>query len=407
MATRRDLLGLDGVNFFIAAVQTGFGAFIAVYLTENRWTPEEIGFALSISTICGLLSQVPAGAFVDSLHDKRRAVRYGTIGVGIAALLLALSPSQAAVYLAEALQGLGSSMIGPAIAATSLALVGRAAFSERVGRNARFASIGNALTAGVMGIAGSYVAPVSVFWITALLTLPVLAALVMIGFAPPPPPEAGAAPKPPHPLSWEGLKPLFIDHRLAVFGICVVLFFLSSAAMLPIAATSVTRHNPRLANIIIAATILVPGVITATISPWIGRTSDRAGRRPMLLLGWGLLPLQCLLYATLPAAYALFICQVLSGVSGAVFGVLMTLVAADLTRGTQRFNLTLGALGVAISIGATLSTSFAGVVDSMLGESAAFLGLGLAGLCGVLLLLFVMPETNPKPSGTAAAVPAE
>ena len=155
------------MNFFVAAVQTGFGAFVAVYLTENRWTPAEVGFALTIATVCGLLSQVPAGAFVDRLADKRHAVRTGIIGVGIGALLLALTASEPAVYLAEALQGLGSSLIGPGIAATSMALVGQRAFSERVGRNARFASIGNGLTAGVMGAAGSYLAPVSVFWLTA------------------------------------------------------------------------------------------------------------------------------------------------------------------------------------------------------------------------------------------------
>ena len=60
------------------------------------------------------------------------------------------------VYLALAVQGLASSLIGPGIAAMSLALVGRAALSERIGRNARFAAIGNGLAAGVMGIAGAY-----------------------------------------------------------------------------------------------------------------------------------------------------------------------------------------------------------------------------------------------------------
>ena len=83
----------------------------------------------------------------------------------------------------------------------------------------------------------------------------------------------------------------------------------------------------------------------------------------MLLFGWGLLPLQGVLYAIFSGPYipyALLICQVLNGFSGAVFGVMMTVVANDLTRGTSRFNLTLGALGVAISVGASLSTFFAG-----------------------------------------------
>src|SRR6516164_916224 len=124
-------------------MQAGFGTFVTVYLVRNHWPLQAIGFALTISTVSSLISQVPAGAFIDGLRDKRRAVRLGTIGVGVAALLLALTPAKPAVYLAQALQGLASSLIAPGIAAISLASVGHSAFSERVGRNARYASIGN------------------------------------------------------------------------------------------------------------------------------------------------------------------------------------------------------------------------------------------------------------------------
>jgi hypothetical protein len=75
---------------------------------------------------------------------------------------------------------------------------------------------------------------------------------------------------------------------------------------------------------------------------------------------------------------------------------MMTLVAADLTRGTGRFNLTLGALGVAISIGASLSTLFAGVTAAAFSGQVAYLGLAPAGLCGLLLLWAGMPETRPN-----------
>jgi len=195
------------------------------------------------------------------------------------------------------------------------------------------------------------------------------------------------------------LKSLFLDRRLQIFAVCVMLFFASSAAMLPGVAVRVTRERPELATLIVAATTLVPQAIVAAISPWIGRTADRSGRRPLLLFGWGLLPLQGVLYAIFSGPYipyALLICQVLNGFSGAVFGVMMTVVANDLTRGTGRFNLTLGALGVAISVGASLSTFFAGIVADAFGGEVAYLGLALTGLCGLLVLWFGMPETQPR-----------
>ena len=144
----------------------------------------------------------------------------------------------------------------------------------------------------------------------------------------------------------------------------------------------------------IAATILLPQAIVAAISPWIGRRADRSGRRPLLLLGWGLLPVQGFLYAALPGVFALVLGNLLNGVSGAIFGVTMTVVAADLTRRTGGFNLTLGALGVAISVGASLSTFLTGISAALFGARMAVLGLALVGLCGLLLLWARMPETR-------------
>ncbi len=177
----RSSRGLDGINFFVAAVQTGFGSFVTVYLVKNQWPPEAIGFALTIATLSSLLSQVPAGAMLDSMHDKRRAVLLGVAGVGLAALLLCVTAARPAVYLALATQGLASSLIGPGIAAISLALVGQPRLSERVGRNARFASIGNGLAAAAMGIVGSHLPVVSVFLMSASLTIPALLSLSLIG----------------------------------------------------------------------------------------------------------------------------------------------------------------------------------------------------------------------------------
>ena len=53
-----------------------------------------------------------------------------------------------------------------------------------------------------------------------------------------------------------------------------------------------------------AATILVPQAIVAAISPWVGRRAETSGQRPLLLVGWGLIPLQALVYAMLADEFA-------------------------------------------------------------------------------------------------------
>ena len=68
------LHGLDGVNFFLGGVLAGFGPYVAVYLADQKWTQEKIGFVLSASALAGLLSQVPG---VGAAGKHRRATRTG------------------------------------------------------------------------------------------------------------------------------------------------------------------------------------------------------------------------------------------------------------------------------------------------------------------------------------------
>src|SRR6516162_10071900 len=63
--------GLDWLNFFIAAIGTGFGAFVPAYLAAQSWTQAEVGAVLSVDTLASMFSQVPAGALVDAMPRRR------------------------------------------------------------------------------------------------------------------------------------------------------------------------------------------------------------------------------------------------------------------------------------------------------------------------------------------------
>jgi MFS family permease len=70
------------------------------------------------------------------------------------------------------------------------------------------------------------------------------------------------------------------------------------------------------------------------------------------------------------------------------------LVIADLTRGTGRFNLTLGTISTAVGIGAALSQVIAGSIVHHAGFRAGFLFLAGVALAAFSLLYFFMPETR-------------
>jgi MFS family permease len=387
--------GLDLLNFFLADVQTGFGPFVAVYLTSRHWTQEEIGFALSLGTITAMVSQIPAGALVDAVRRNRSVVATGIVAVGLAALLLGVWPVLLPVLVAQVLHGFASCVLTPAIAAVSLGLVGHAALGERLGRNARFAAIGNGLAAGVMGVLGSYVSTRSVFILTAALCIPALMTLPFIAATHAPEMRATLRTDPNTERS--AVIALLTDRRLLVFAACAALFHLSNAAMLPIVAGELTQMAGSRANLIIAACIVVPQIVVALTSPWVGRTAERIGRRPLLLLGWASLPLRAILLALSPSPFLIVALQALSGISAAVFGVMMPLVADDVTRRVHRFNLCIGVFGLAAAGGATFSTTIAGWLADSWGDRWAFLGLAAAGMAGTLLVGLAMPETRANP----------
>jgi MFS family permease len=381
---------LDLVNFFVADVQTGFGPFVAVYLTSHKWTQIEIGFALTLGTMTSLISQLPAGVLVDSIRNKRVAASGALICIITAALLLAILPAQLPVLVAQILHGFASCVLTPAIAAISLHLAGHAALGERLGRNARFASIGNGLAAAIMGATGAYFSSRFVFVLTAALCVPALVALWAVGAGP-----HARAQTTSRALDMSGLKRLLSDRRLLIFAICVMLFHLSNAAMLPLAGAAVTMRAGHFANIIIAACIVVPQVFVALLSPWVGRTAAKIGRKRLMLLGWGALPVRGLLLAVLPGSWLLIAGQAVSGLSAAVFGVLLPLLSADLTLGTSHFNLCMGILGLALYLGAAASTTISGGIADSAGMEAAFLALAGIGALAFAMVWLLMPETRP------------
>lgn len=411
----RSLRALDWLNFFVSNVQTGFGPFIASYLAAHKWTQGEIGVALSIGTLSAMASQVPGGAAVDAIRDKKRAAAWAIVAIVLSAVLLAASPTLVPVMAAEVFHGFASCMLVPAMAAISFSLVGRAALGDRLGSNARWASIGSAVAAGLMGLVGEYVSTRAVFWLTALLALPALVALRAIQLKVAPVHAGGAAPAaggdahtaagarasdtaiaaaPADPEPRESLRDLLRDKRMLIFAACVVLFHLSNAAMLNLAAGEVTASMGDYVQLVIAACIIVPQAIVALLSPWVGRTAQRFGRRPLLLLGFAALPLRALLFSGITTPYLLVPVQMLDGVSAAVFGVMLPLIAADVAGGRGRYNLCIGLFGLAAGVGATFSTTLAGFAADRFGSTASFLGLAAAGFLGVLMIWFAMPETR-------------
>jgi MFS family permease len=144
---------LDALNFFLADVRQGLGPYLAIYLlTERHWAEDQIGFVMTIATVCGLIVQTPAGALTDLSHAKRAIVVTAALVVPAPRYC---SPSCLPLFLvagSQAAADAAAAFFGPAIAAITLGIMGLRTFTRRIGRNESFNHAGNAASAALAGV---------------------------------------------------------------------------------------------------------------------------------------------------------------------------------------------------------------------------------------------------------------
>lgn len=394
---RRDQRSLDWLNFFLADVRDGLGPYLAIYLLAvHKWEPASIGLVMSLAGIAALLTQTPAGALIDRVTAKRAVVVIAALLVTGGCLLLPWVNSFSLVALTQTVSAVAGSVFAPAIAAISLGITGPKAFTRRMGRNETYNHAGNAFSALLAGGLAWLYGPVVVFYLMAVMTVASVIAVSLVrpeaidhdvarGFAPLSVTEHG------QPSGW---RVLLANRPLLVFAVCCALFHLANAAMLPLVSQKLSQVNLQMATPLTSACIVAAQLVMVPVAMLVGLKADVWGRKPLLLIGFLILPLRGALYILSDNPFWLVGVQLLDGIGAGVFGALFPVVVKDLTQGTGRFNVSLGALSTAFGLGAALSPGLAGVVVQSEGYDAAFLtlaGIAAAALC---LLWLAMPETR-------------
>jgi MFS family permease len=275
----------------------------------------------------------------------------------------------------------------------SLVITGRFGMGLRLGRNARYAAVGNGVGALLMGACGQYISERAVFYLTAAFTLPALVALLPLRRAAVAAGELRPAPRRQGQRRTQFLHVL-ADRRLLIFCACAMLFTFANSPMLMLMSGTMTAKvgNP---SLLVAACIVLPQIIVALTSPAVGRLAERRGRRIVLIIGFCMLPVRGLLFAVSTNPTLVVAVQALDGIGGACFGIMVPLIVSDVAARTGHFNLSLGFVGFGIGIGATLSTPAAGWLADHFGMRLAFFFLAAVGLAAVALVSAAMPETRP------------
>ncbi len=412
----RSASGLDAVNFLLADVRGALGPYLNVFLvTQQHWSQTEVGWVTTAGGLLGLAAQTPIGAAIDATRAKRGAVVLALAVLAVGAATIFAAPSFWPVLVANTLMAVVGDVFGPAVSALTLGLVPRAALARRLGRNAAFDHAGNVAIAAAAGAIGYFFFQRAVF-----LMVPFFAALAGAAVLSIPAQaidedrargldhktaQAGGT------AQAEGGGPsgygVLLRHRpLVTFALCAMLFHFANAPLLPLVGQKLALSHPAWATAMMSSCIIAAQFIMLPVALAVGRTADRLGRKPILLLGFAVLPVRAVLYTLSDDAAWLIGVQLLDGVGAGIFGAITPLVIADLMRGTGRYNVAQGAVATVQGLGASLSGLAAGVIVDHFGYSAVFLTSGAVACAALAALFLAMPETAPGRRGDTLAAEA-
>jgi predicted MFS family arabinose efflux permease len=397
---------LDALNFFQADVHGGVGPFLVTFLaTSLHWTPDRIGTVMFASGIAGLCAQAPTGALVDKLKAKRLIVAVSAALIALACIAIVKAPNYPVILAGQSFITVAGACFGPAIAAVSIGLVGRTGLNLQIGRNASISSAGNVAMAVTAGLIGYWLGSPAIFFFVASMSFATIASVLLIReddidhAAARGADDDGSGPR------IVDIPQLFRDGRLAIFALCAVLFHFANAAVLPLVAEFVAQgQNVKAAPLVMSSCITVTQLTIIPIGLLIGRFAQKFPRKPVYLIAFCALPVRCMLYTLSDNPIWLVAVQILDGVGAGVFGIMQTLVVADLTKATGRFNLAQGAIAMAVGIGASSSNLLGGDVVQWAGYRAGFVTLAAIAAIALLVFWFAMPETkvSMQPARSAA-----
>jgi MFS family permease len=184
-------------------------------------------------------------------------------------------------------------IFGPAVAAITLGIYRQNHLARRMGRNAAYDHAGNVAIAAVAGAVGWAFSQRSVFLLVPIFA--VLASLAVLSI-------------PAHAMDHEkargaeeteggnekisGLSVLLTCRPLLIYAGCAMLFHFANAPLLPLVGQKLAIAHPAVGTAMMSSCIIAAQVIMLPVALLVGHTADTWGRKPLLLVGFGILPIR-------------------------------------------------------------------------------------------------------------------
>lgn len=392
---------------FLSIATIGFlMPFIPLFLEDSGLSRVQIGQISGIGTALAFLVQPLLGRLSDKL-DARRPIMFVTAILGGCSYLF--YPNAHGLWQFILLSALGSNALSYFGSACAV-LVGRIAVGSGKGGSlyARYRLWGSVGYVVFSLIAGALVQKASHGQIhlgrqelsVVFLFGPFLffAIAVASWFVPDRKVESPSAPSEPQSKPKKTALPLNMRYFLVAYFFYMFGMFGASGYL--------TLYLKSLgASAVWITNILSLGVVCEVIvMSQVGRLADKYGRRPVLALGFLLLPIRLLLYIPATGPVWVLVVQLMHGFNFGIIGTIGVVFANDVAQEGNR-----GLMQARLSASSSLATVFCPAVCGWLaqnyGFNAMFAFCAFMGVLGAIIFLLFVQETHTPSASVVAKLP--
>jgi DHA1 family multidrug resistance protein-like MFS transporter len=356
----------------------------ALYLGAG---PEAIGFAVGISTVTGIFFKLPSGALSDVI-GRKRTMLIGLLFFAFMPFTYLLIKDYTLLIIIRFIHGLATAIYGPVSMAVVVDIAG-AKKGEMLSWFSSVTIIGNLLGAPLGGFIlhstpGAAAPSITEFHyaylasgIAGVLSL-IMALSVLKGDKQA---EKGMGLKEASQRFVSGIKEVISDRRIVITSNMEGLQNLTVGALeafLPIYAVTVAGLNEFQAGLLWGVQVLT----TVLSKPIMGKTSDRYGRKPLIVAGMILCAVSFGCIPLLKDFNLLMLAAIFFGFGEAFVTSSSAALVADICK-EKHFGTAMGTFGTIFDIGHAAGPIFAGVLIARFDYLYSFWLMSLLLLCSV------------------------
>ncbi len=376
--------------FALADVRDGLGPFLGVYLQEQGWMPDEIGFVMTVGGLAELFCNTPLGALADHTRRKRGLIALSVLFIVLGCGMVFIWSGAPAAGCSRILQSIAAAAIMPALTGITLGMVGQKGLPARLGVNEAWSHAGNASTAVLGGLVGYFWGIPGVFFVMACMGAAALYSLARINASHIDYNAARGldAQEGGHKVRHaRDIRLLFLNRALLAVALTLFFFHLGNAALLPLLGQSAVARFAVNGAVYTAGTVVLAQATMIVVALWGARMAEKKGYGWLFLLALLALPLRGAIAGLWASPWNIIPVQMLDGVGAGLLGVATPGIIARLLQGSGHINMGLGLVLTIQGVGASLSSTYGGLFAHHVSYSVAFLALAAAPCLGLALFV--------------------